>query len=236
MAPADARRADEDLSVLRRQVNCQAGRPVGRRFAAIKRRRGQVPEHEPWEPVPFVDSSSITLRSERRSRRLLGPTTTAEVVLVEVDDLNLVIDVVERNRIVRPVEFVVVDRALVVAVHELARSGERIDLAGVDLLTDLLDQDPNIVALGFIERRAAVLELVHLVPDLFLAGRVEAGRGGELGRDRVENRDLIALFALDVFFEALLIATGGSARQTTSPSRATATCFGRRSRGRNRRC
>ena len=131
---------------------------------------------------------------------MLGPTAAAEMVLVEVDDLNLVIDVVERNRIVRPVELVVIHRALVMAVHQLAWSGEREDLARVDLLTNLLDQDPDVIALGFIEDRAAILELGHFIPHLFLARRVEAGRRRELGRDRVENGDFIALFALDVLF------------------------------------
>ena len=79
----------------------------------------------------------------------------AEVVLVDVDDLDAVIDVVERDRVVRPVQLVVVDRALVVAVDELAGAGQRVDLAGVDLLADLLDQDPDVVPLGLVERRAS---------------------------------------------------------------------------------
>ena len=134
---------------------------------------------------------------------MLRPTAAAEVVFIEVDDLNLVIDVVERNRIVRPVKLVVIDRALVVAVHQLARSGEREDLARVDLLTNLLDQDPDVIALGFIEDRAAILELGHFIPHLFLARRVEAGRRCELGRDRVENGNLVAFLSFDVFFQTL---------------------------------
>ncbi len=76
------------------------------------------------------------------------------MILVEVDDLDLVVHVVERDRVVRPVQLVVIDGALVVAVHELARPGQRVDLAGIDLLADLLDQDPDVIPLGLVEDRA----------------------------------------------------------------------------------
>src|SRR5947208_14978285 len=125
--------------------------------------------------------------SERRRVRLRWPAATSEVVLVEVDDFHLVIDVIERDRVIRPVELVVVDGALVVAMDELARAGERVDLAGVDLVADLLDEDADAVPLGLVEGRAAVLELRDLHPDLALAGRVEAGARGELAGDRVED-------------------------------------------------
>ena len=107
-------------------------------------------------PLRSIVRSFKSDRSERRSRGLLGPAAAAEVVLIEVDDLDLVINVIERNRIVRPVELIVIDRALVVAMHQLAGPGERVDLAGVDLLADLLDQDPDVIALGFIERSSRV--------------------------------------------------------------------------------
>jgi hypothetical protein len=61
------------------------------------------------------------------------------VILVKVDDLDLMIDVVEWDRIIRPVQLIVINRALVVAVHKLAGPGERIDLGGVDLFTDFFD-------------------------------------------------------------------------------------------------
>src|SRR3954447_25602829 len=143
----------------------------------------------------------------RRSGRRGGDGRAAaatEVVLVDVDDLDAVIDVVERDRVVRPVELVVVDRALVVAVDELAGAGQGVDLAGVDLVADLLDQEPDVVALGLVEGRAAVLELGDLLPDLALARRVEAGPRGELADDRVEDRHPVALLALHVALEALL--------------------------------
>src|SRR5260370_34878601 len=104
------------------------------------------------------------------------------MVLVEVDDLDIVIDVVERYGIIRPVELVVIDGALVMAVNKLARAGQRIDLAGIDLLADLLDQDPDVVALGFIENRVAILEFGHRVPAFLLPGTVKSGPRVKLAR------------------------------------------------------
>jgi hypothetical protein len=138
------------------------------------------------------------------------------VVLIQEDDLHAVVEVMERDRVVGPVELVEVDRALVVAVDQLAGARQRIDLARVDLLADLLDQEPGVVALGLVERGRAVAELGDLGPDFRLTGRVQARRRGELAGDRVEDRDLVALFAGDIFFQTLLTATARSARRTTS--------------------
>jgi len=136
---------------------------------------------------------------------LLWSAATAEVILVEIDDLDLMVDMIEWDRIVGPVELVEVHGALVVAVDQLARPGEGIDLAWVDLLADLFDQDADVVALSFIEWRAAVLELTDFVPHLILAGRVETSRRCEFAGDGVEDRDLISLLSLDVFFKTLLL-------------------------------
>jgi hypothetical protein len=78
--------------------------------------------------------------SKRRTRGLFRATNATKVILVEVNDFDLMIDVVERDRIIRPVQLVVIDRALVVTVDKLAGSGQRIDLGWIDLLTDFLDQ------------------------------------------------------------------------------------------------
>ena len=148
---------------------------------------------------------------------MLRSTTAAEVILVEIDDLDLVVDMIEWDRIVGPVKFVEVHRALVMAVNQLARSGEGVDLAWVDLFADLFDQDADVVALGFVEGWATVLELAYFVPHLILAGRVKTNRRCEFGGDRVEDRDLVSLLSLDVFFQSLLLR--GKDREGERPSR-----------------
>src|SRR5271165_3213211 len=110
---------------------------------------------------------------------------------------------VERNWVVRPVQFIIIHGALVVAVRELAGTGQRIDFARIDLLTDLFDQDPDVVPLGLVEEVGPVLELGHLVPHFFLVRRIEAGRAQSVGRDGVEDRHLVPLLTLDVFLEPL---------------------------------
>src|SRR5262245_48358948 len=109
--------------------------------------KGAVPR---GGPIPSMHS-----RSERGRSGLGRPAAAAEMVLVDIDHFDLVIDVIEWDRVVRPVELVVIDGALVVAVDELARACERVDLARVDLLADLLDEDADVVPLGLVERRAA---------------------------------------------------------------------------------
>ena len=71
------------------------------------------------------------------------------MIFVDVYDFYLVIVQVERNRVVRPVAFIVVNGALVVTVNQLARSGQRVDLVWVDRFADLFDQDLNVITMGF---------------------------------------------------------------------------------------
>jgi hypothetical protein len=73
------------------------------------------------------------------------------VVFVDVYDFYLVIVQVERNRVVGPVAFIVVNGALVVTVNQLARTGQRVDLAWVDRFADLFDQNLNVITMGFVD-------------------------------------------------------------------------------------
>src|SRR6056297_184561 len=126
-----------------------------------------------------------------------------EIVLVDVNDLDSGIPGIEGNRIVRPVHLVEVDRALVVAVDQFARTCQGVDLAWVDRLADLLNHEPGIVPLDGIERIHTSPELGNLGPDLGLAGRVEAWGRGKLARNRVQNRDSVHLLLVDVLLQPL---------------------------------
>jgi hypothetical protein len=72
------------------------------------------------------------------------------VVFVDVYDFYLMIVQVERNRVVRPVAFIVVNGALVVTVNQLARTGQRVNLAWVDRFANLFDQNLNVITMGFV--------------------------------------------------------------------------------------
>ena len=156
--PAVDERAAAALPVLRRQVIERRGNTgpaprAGPARRSVVRGAGSPGRAGSGAAEPVVARISRSAAGRRRRGRRAA--AAAEVVLVDVDDLDPVIDVVERDRVVGPVQLVVVDRALVVAVDELAGAGQRIDLARVDLLADLLDQEPDVVALGLVERRAS---------------------------------------------------------------------------------
>ena len=115
-----------------------------------------------WWTVRSVRISSFVVRWTRRD----GPT---EEILFNVDDFDLVMDVLERDRVVRPDDLVEVDRAFVVSMDELARTSERIDLHRIGLVGDLLDDESDVVSLDLVGRGMVSREWSDLGPNLRLA-------------------------------------------------------------------
>jgi hypothetical protein len=128
------------------------------------------------------------------------------VVFVDIHDFDFVIVQVERNRVVRPVAFIVINGALVVTVNQLARSSQRVDLARVDRFADLFDQNLHVVTMSFVGHSLRVAELGNLLPDFSFAWGIQARRGGGIGRDWVKDRDPIIFFASKIAFDTLLLA------------------------------
>ena len=87
--------------------------------------------------------------------------TSDQVIVVDVDHLNRLVLVVERNGPVGSDHLVVVHRALVVAVMQAGRSNEWVEAAVVHSVDDWLDNHLDIAALSFCDEGVSARRFVR---------------------------------------------------------------------------
>ncbi len=124
----------------------------------------------------FNCSISRMTRSIWRVHFLIGRLTrhssASEEILIDINDFDFVIDVIERDGVVRPIQLVVINRALVVSMDELAGTGQRVVFHRIGLVDHLLDHDADVVSLDLEIRGKALRGFGYLGPDFGLAGCV----------------------------------------------------------------
>jgi len=132
-----------------------------------------------------------------------------EVVVVDVNGLDH-FHVIQRvgDRVADDRSFAAVDRALVVGMMQLGGADQRIEAGRIDVIRDLLFEDPDVVPLFFPQEgdttfgRTGPLDGPH---DLVIRRRIECDGGTATGCRPEDRNPIIALVLPELLFRAMLL-------------------------------
>ena len=130
-----------------------------------------------------------------------------EVVFVDVDDLDLGLADVSRERVARLDRLVEVDAALPMAVVQLGHADEREEAWRVDLVDDAVLHDGDIVVELFVDVGDAADHLRQAAENLAVARRIFALRFRVAVADRRQQRGAVVVLVV-----VLLLHAGGDPR------------------------
>ena len=135
------------------------------------------------------------------------------MIVVDVDDLNRFVFVAEGDGPIRPLDQVIVDSALVVAVMQPSWSRKRVEATVIQSIDDRLGDDLHVVASGLGQEDPATRGFLRQRPHHFVGTWwILTENWCVLTFHRIQNRHFVVPFFLDVsiFDQLTVVRTDGN--------------------------